>query len=274
MRELAGKTAFVTGAASGIGLGIARALAGAGMKVALADIDETTLGAAVTELRALGAEVVEVPLDVTDRAAWAAAARDVPARIGPVQVLVNNAGVSTLGLAFDEVTPEMWDRVVAINLTGVYNGIQHFLPGMRTAGAGHIVTTSSMGGLAGSALLGPYAATKAALVGLSEVLWHELSGTGIGVSVVCPGAVRTRIWRTSRGVRGLPDTDVPPDDASGQSARATMDADEVGRRVVDGIVAEELYVLTHPEMRPVVADRHERLLRAFERAERFGRQLP
>lgn len=269
MKELAGKTAFVTGAASGIGRGIARALAGAGMKVALADIDAATLGAAAAELRGLGAEAMAVPLDVTDRAAWAATAREVPAELGPVQVLVNNAGVSTLGLAFNDVTPQVWDRVVAINLTGVYNGIRHFLPGMRDAGAGHIVTTSSMGGLAGSALLGPYAATKAALVGLSEVLWHELAGTGIGVSVVCPGGVRTQIWRTSRAVRGLPDTDVPPDDASGQSARATMEADEVGRRVVDGILADELYVLTHPEFRPVVVDRHERLLRAFDRAEHF-----
>jgi NAD(P)-dependent dehydrogenase (short-subunit alcohol dehydrogenase family) len=269
VKDLAGKTAFVTGGASGIGRGIGRALARAGMKLALADVDPTSLEEAATELRAIATDVMAIPLDVTDRAAWADAERDVSAALGPVQLLVNNAGVSTLGLAFEDVPPEMWDRVVAINLTGVYDGIRQFLPGMRTAGAGHIVTTSSMAGLVGTAQLGPYAATKFALVGLSEVLWHELTGTGIGVSVLCPGAVRTSIWRTSRAVRGLPDIDVPPDDASGQSARAAMDADEVGRRVVDGVVADELYILTHPELRQVVIDRHERLLLGFDRADAF-----
>jgi len=269
MEQLAGKVAFITGSAGGIGLGIARACAAAGMKVVLSDIDELALGQSAAELKEQGAEVMAVPLDVTDREAWAAAAQRIPEAMGPVRLLVNNAGVSTLGVAFDEVGPALWDRVVAINLTGVYNGVHYFLPGMRAAGGGHIVNTSSMGGLIGSPLLAPYSATKAAVVGLSEALRAELAGAGIGVSVLCPGGVCTRLWRTSRAVRGLPDVDTPPDDLSGQSARAAMGPDEVGRRVLDAVLADEPYVITHPEFRDALVERHRRLMGAFDQATAF-----
>ena len=269
MKNFGGKAAFITGGASGIGLGIARAVAEEGMKVALADIDERALEQAVSGLRQLGAEVMAVCLDVTDRDGWRRAAHEVPATIGPVRLLVNNAGVSTNGMPFGEITPELWDRVININLTGVYNGVYHFVDGMRAAGGGHIVNTSSMGGLLGASLLAPYVATKFAVVGLSESLRLELADSGVGVSVLCPGGVRTSIWRTSRPVRGLPDTETPPDDVSGQSARATMDPFEVGRRVVDGIRADEPYIVTHPEFREVIADRHERLMASFARAGAF-----
>ena len=270
MDDLSGKVAFVTGAAGGIGLGIAQAFAEVGVRLALADIDESALAESVGELAASGAEAIAVPLDVTDRKAWAAAADRVRSELGPVQVLVNNAGVSTLGLRFEDVGPELWDRVVSINLTGVYNGVHYFLDGMRDAGGGHIVNTSSMGGLAGFPTLAPYAATKSAIVALSEVLQAELAEAGIGVSVLCPGGVRTRLWRTSRVVRGLPDTDVPPSGLSGQSASDTaMDPYEVGRRVLSAVLHNELYVLTHPEMRFVVVERHARLMHGFDSAEAF-----
>jgi NAD(P)-dependent dehydrogenase (short-subunit alcohol dehydrogenase family) len=269
MDNLPGKVAFITGSAGGIGLGIARACAEAGMKVALSDIDEITLEQSAAELRETGAEVIAVPLDVTDRAGWAAAAHDVPEAMGPVQMLVNNAGVSTNGMLFQEIGPELWDRVVSINLTSVYNGVHYFLDGMRAAGGGHIVNTSSMGGLRGLARLSPYAATKFGVVGLSESLRAELAEHGIGVSVLCPGRVRSRLWRTSRTVRGLPDTDVPPDDASGQSARAAMTPDEVGRRVLDAVTADELYIFTHPELREIVVQRNELLMHGFDRAAEF-----
>jgi len=264
--ELAGKVAFITGSGGGIGLGIAKACANAGMKVALSDVDESALERAAAELGAVTAEVMTIPLDVTDRAGWEQAAERVPTELGPVRLLVNNAGVSTLGMPFDEVGPALWDRVIEINLTGVYNGVHHFLDGMRAAGGGHIVNTSSMGGLLGGAMLSPYSATKFAIVGLSEALHAELSEEGIGVSVLCPGGVRSRLWRTSRAVRGLPDVDVPPADMSGQSATAAMSADEVGRRVLDAVVADELYIITHPEFRKAVTERHERLLGGFDRA--------
>ena len=126
-----------------------------------------------------------------------------------------------------------------------------------------------MGGLLGSVPnLAPYAATKFAVVGLSESLRVELAADGIGVSVLCPGGVRSRLWRTSRRVRGLPDTDTAPTDISGQSASPdAMDPYLVGLRVVDAVRDNELYVITHPEMRPGVVSRHERLMAAFDRGE-------
>jgi NAD(P)-dependent dehydrogenase (short-subunit alcohol dehydrogenase family) len=269
MRQLDGMAAFITGGASGIGLGIAQAVANAGMKIALADIDQRALDAASAGLRESGADVITVHLDVTDRDGWRRAAREVPAMLGPVRLLVNNAGVSTNGMAFADIGPELWDRVVAINLTGVYNGVYHFVEGMRAAGGGHIVNTSSVGGLLGAARLAPYVATKFAIVGLSESLRLELASYGIGVSVVCPGGVRTNFWRTSRAARGLVDSDVPPDDLSGQSARATMEPLEVGRRVLQGVLADEPYILTHAEYRDVVDARHAQLMASFGRAEAF-----
>jgi NAD(P)-dependent dehydrogenase (short-subunit alcohol dehydrogenase family) len=269
MADWAGKVAFITGSAGGIGLGIARACAAEGMKIVLSDIDQGELERSADGLRQAGGDVLAVPLDVTDRDGWERTARDVHAAAGPVWLLVNNAGVSTNGLPFDQVSPPLWDRVTSINLTGVYNGIHTFLPDMLRADSGHIVSTSSIGGLVGAPALGPYCATKFALVGLSEALRAELSETGVGVSVLCPGGVRTRLWRTSRAVRGLPDTDIPPEDNSGQSARARMQPDEVGRRVLDAVRAGEFYIITHPEFRGPVAERHERLVRGFDRAEEF-----
>jgi NAD(P)-dependent dehydrogenase (short-subunit alcohol dehydrogenase family) len=272
VKELSGKVAFLTGSAGGIGLGIARACAEAGMKIVLSDIDGPVLEQSAADLaKDTGAEVMTVPLDVTDRDGWARAAREVPAALGPVQFLVNNAGVSTLGLRFDEVGPELWDRVISINLTGVYNGVHYFLEGMRAAGGGHIVNTSSMGGLMGVPALAPYSASKFAVVGLSEVLRADLAGWGIGVSVLCPGGVRSRLWRTSRAVRGLPDTDIPPSDASGQSAGpGGMDPYEVGRRVLDAVAANELYIITHSEFREYVTQRHELMMHGFDRAQAFA----
>jgi NAD(P)-dependent dehydrogenase (short-subunit alcohol dehydrogenase family) len=275
VENLSGKVAFVTGSAAGIGFGIARACAEAGMKVACADIDERALEQATAELSAAGAEVMGVALDVTDREGWARAARDVHAALGPVQLLANNAGVtvSTLGLRFDETGPELWDRVISINLTGVYNGVHAFLDGMRAAGAGHIVNTSSMAGLLAGPRLAPYCASKYAVVGLSEALRAELAESGIGVSVLCPAGVRTQLWRSSRAVLGLPELDSLPQELSSLSASTSpeaMDPYEVGLRVLDAVAADELFVFTDPEQRAWVTERHERLLHAFDRAAAFA----
>ena len=141
---------------------------------------------------------------------------------------------------------------------------------MRDAGGGHIVNTSSMGGLIGSPALAPYSAAKFGVVGLSESLRAELAEWGIGVSVLCPGGVRSRLWRTSRPVRGLPDADIPPLDVSGQSARPeAMDPYEVGRRVLDAVVADEFYIITHPEFRAAIEGHNEALLHGFDRAKEF-----
>jgi NAD(P)-dependent dehydrogenase (short-subunit alcohol dehydrogenase family) len=190
--DLTNKVAFVTGAAGGIGLGMARAFAEAGMKVAIADIDAKTLAEAGAELEQAGATVFTVPLDVADLASWQTAAEAVERRLGPVQILCNNAGVSTLGMKFDTISPELWRKVVDINLNGVFNGVHTFLEGMRSAGGGHIVNTSSMGGMFGVANLSPYVATKFAVVGLSEALRAELACFAPAVCAADCGARRGR----------------------------------------------------------------------------------
>ncbi len=239
------------------------------MKIVLADVDAPTLQESALDLRARGADVMTVVLDVTDREGWAQAAREVPERMGPVQLLVNNAGVSTFGIAFDEISPELWDKVIAINLSGVYNGMHYFLPGMRDVGSGHIVNTASMAGLIGYPTLAPYCASKFAIVGLSEGLHAELAQSGIGISVLCPGRVRSRLRSTSRAVCGLPEADVPA--PLGDGLEAVIDPDEVGRRVLDAVAANELYVITNPEFREAVTDRHMRLLQGFDHALAFTR---
>ncbi|GAA1845185.1 hypothetical protein GCM10009836_25880 [Pseudonocardia ailaonensis] len=265
--DFTGSVALVTGAAGGIGLGIAEALLAEGARVALADIDTVELGRTVDDLKARGHAVLGVELDVTDRAAWAAAVDLVRETWGELRVLVNNAGVSTLGMPFETIEPTLWDKVVDINLTGVYNGIHASLASLLADGGGHIVNTASVGGLLGIPALGPYVATKFAVVGLSEALRAELSDQGVGVSVLCPASVRSRLWRTSRPVRGLPDVDTPPADASGQSGReGGMDPAEVGRRVVDGVRRNDLYILTHPEIRSWLVRRHDGLVAALDHA--------
>jgi len=269
MKDLTGKVALITGSAGGIGLGIARACAAAGMKVAISDIDEVELEHAAAELRTMSSAVLPVRLDVTDRDGWARAAEEVPAALGPVQLLVNNAGVSTYGIPFDDIDPALWDRVLSINLTGVFNGVHYFLGAMRAAGGGHIVNTSSAGGLLGIPRLAPYCAAKFAIVGLSESLRAELAGTGVGVSVLCPGSVRSRIRLTSRAIGGLTDAEIPSADVSGQQGGPGMEPDEVGRRVLAAVAADELYIMTHPEMRGAVGARHEQMMRSFDVAEAF-----
>jgi NAD(P)-dependent dehydrogenase (short-subunit alcohol dehydrogenase family) len=269
MNDLSGKVAFITGSAGGIGLGMARAFAGAGMKIAMADIDAEALNQSASELAATGAKVLAVPLDVSDEKSWTTVAGKVEAALGPVQLLCNNAGISTLGTKFEMLTPALWNKVVDINLNGVFYGIHTFLGQMRAAGGGHIVNTSSFAGLFGGVpTLAAYATTKFAIVGLSETLQAELGPEGIGVSVVCPGGVRTRLWRTSRRVRGLPDLDAPPSDGSGASSGpGNLDPDRVGLRILDAVRNGEFYVITHPEMRPAIVARHEQLMAAFDRGE-------
>jgi NAD(P)-dependent dehydrogenase (short-subunit alcohol dehydrogenase family) len=267
--DLNGKVAFITGSAGGIGLGMARAFAEAGMSIAMADIDADALGQAASDLESSGAKVLAVPLDVTDRPGWAAAAEKVTATLGPVRLLCNNAGISTLGVKFTEITPELWTKVIDTNLTGAFNGIHCFLESMIAAGGGHIVNTSSMGGLFGGIPdLTAYTATKFALVGLSESLRAELATDGVGVSVVCPGGVQSRLWRTSRRARGLPDTDAVPGDISSQSASpAGMDPYQVGLLTVDAVRNNELYVITHPEFRSLLLYRQDQLIEACDRSE-------
>lgn len=198
MRELAGKTAFVTGGASGIGFALGRAFAEAGMKVMLADIETGALDAAVKSLHNVGPDVRGIECDVTDSASVERAAGASFGAFGNVHVICNNAGVAAGG-GIEDIALDSWRWVLDVNLMGVVHGIRAFLPHMRAHGeGGHIVNTASMAGMQSGLGFSPYTASKFAVVGMSEGLAPQLAPFGIGVSVLCPGFVRTRIGESGR----------------------------------------------------------------------------
>ena len=197
MQELTGKNAFITGGASGIGFAMAQAFLNEGMNVVIADVDAEALAKAKAALSGSNARVLAVQLDVTDRAQYEAIARKVTAELGNVHVLCNNAGVYRGG-ALDSVTYADWDWVMGVNVGGVINGLQTFLSRMQKHGeGGHVVNTASMAGVTTSPGLGIYNTSKFAVVGMSEALRKDMAPHGIGVSVLCPGMVRTRILEVS-----------------------------------------------------------------------------
>jgi NAD(P)-dependent dehydrogenase (short-subunit alcohol dehydrogenase family) len=255
MERIEGRTALVTGAASGIGLAIAEALLSAGARVALVDWDAAALERESSRLS--GATVVH-RLDVTDRAGWTEVAKAVEEVFGPVEILVNNAGIAPDLNDLADMEPETFDRLVGIKLTGTFNGIHTFAAGMRARGDGHIVNTASMAGLMASAHLGAYTAAKFGVVGMSEVLRAELEAHGVGVSVLCPGMVRTNL------AANTPAENRPPDMPTGMESG--IDPALVGAQVVEAIRANDLYIITHGEYGRFVADRAARLQRAFDAA--------
>lgn len=269
MRDLANRTAFVTGGASGIGFGMARAFFDAGMNVAIADIREDKLAEAAGRLGAAD-RVLTVPLDVSNRAQMAAAAEAVASRFGPVHVLCNNAGLNGQ-TSIDEVGPEEWDWLVSVNLTGVMNGLFAFLPGMKAHGqGGYVVNTSSMAGiLPMPSPGGTYTALKFAVRGLSDSLRLALAAHGIGVSVLCPGLVRSEIRLSAetlipdavRGKMRLPE--VNPMQSGFDPSNAGMDPLEVGRCVVEGIRQNKAYILPHSEFIDEVRGEFGAILAAF-----------
>lgn len=272
MQNLEGKTAIVTGAASGIGLGIARALARAGMNVALADVEEAALARAQQEIEALGARTIAIVTDVSDRASVLRAAAAVEAAFGRLHVAVNNAGVSMHGQPLAAIAPADWDWIVRVNLYGVIHGIQAFLPLLQKHGEeAHIVNTASIAGFQVNPDLhsAGYAMTKYAVVALSEGLENELKGTKVGMSVLCPAAVDTLIYRSARNrpVRfGGPQERMQELFLKDLLAEGWA-PDRIGARVVDAIRAGEFFVFTHAATREWIERRHARLREAFDRAE-------
>ena len=243
--------AVVTGGATGIGLGIARAAVRGGATTVLIGRRRERLDEAVAELRAEGGYAHAIVADVTEVVALEGAAAEVEARWGRLDLLVNNAGIGGSQRVAD-ASPEVWDRMLAVNLRGVTHGIHAFLPLLRRTGrGGHIVNTASMAGLL-PIVAGVYSATKAAVVALSEALALELRDEGIGVSAFCPGPTHSEISGT-RSDRG--EGDIPP----------YLPADEVGERVLAGVRRGDLFILTHPEFASGVADRHRAIEGAFPR---------
>lgn len=278
MKEFAGKGAVVTGAASGIGRGIARALAERGMKLALLDIEAEALRAAREEIAAAGAEATAHEVDVADRAAMYAAAERAGAALGRVHVLCNNAGVGYAGVPLDRVPDGDWDWVIGVNLMGVVNGIQAFLPLIKAHGeGGHIVNTASIGGhhvMPGWGH-GVYSTSKFAVVGLSEALKDDLEPHGIGVSVLCPAAVGTAIYDGGRNrpARFGGPFRRPADHPMVERLAAGMASGEIGRWVVRAIEDQAFYIFTHPETRELVERRHGRIQEAYDWARRVAGEI-
>lgn len=267
MRDLKGKTAFITGGASGIGLAMAEAFGRAGMAVMLADIEEAPLKAAVEGLEARQVRASGVLCDVADRAAVEAAAARTVETFGKVHVVCNNAGVGAGG-PIGEVAAADWDWVVAVNLMGVVHGVESFLPHLRAHGeGGAFVNTASMAGMISPPGMEPYCATKFAVVAMSEGWAEQLAPENIGVSVLCPGYVKTRIDQSGRARParfGGPKALGPVDPAS--PVQTGIDPARVGERVREAVERGERYIFTHPEMRPAVEARFARILEAFDAA--------
>jgi NAD(P)-dependent dehydrogenase (short-subunit alcohol dehydrogenase family) len=274
MREFAGKTAFVTGGASGIGLALGRAFAQAGMKVMLADIEADTLAAAVKSLENVGPSVRGVICDVADPSSVERAAKASYEALGNVHVVCNNAGVAAGG-GIDNISLDNWRWVLDVNLMGVLHGIRSFLPHIRGHGeGGHFVNTASMAGMQSGLGFSPYGASKFAVVGMSEGLAAQVRPLGIGVSVLCPSFVRTRIGESGRNrpQRYGPTPSLDPKSPAAavvaeiaSRLQAALDPAAVAERVLDAIRNDELYVFTHPNMRGEVDERFAAIQTAMDK---------
>jgi NAD(P)-dependent dehydrogenase (short-subunit alcohol dehydrogenase family) len=268
MRDLVGKTAFVTGGASGIGLAIGRAFAGAGMRVMLADIEAKPLEQAIEAFKGNLPEVRGVVCDVRDYADVERAARRTVEAFGKVHVVCNNAGV-TGSAGTDNISLQDWQWVIGINLMGVVHGVKAFLPLLKAHGeGGHIVNTASMAGFLSDTGFGAYTASKFAVVGISEALSTELEPQGIGVSILCPGWVATRISESRRNwpnEYGVPPPRGPLAERFAELVRNGMTPSDVAALVLNAVQNNELYIFTHPEMRPWLEKRVDRFLTAYRK---------
>ncbi len=264
MKDLQGKVAFVTGGSSGIGRGIVEVLAEEGMKVAFSYRRQIHLDETMTYFRGKPHCVHPIKLDVTDRDGMNAAKGEIERVYGPVQVLVNNAGVGILG-PMVRATFGDWDWIMGVNVGGVINALMTFLPGMLASGReAHIVNVSSMGGIAALGEAGLYATSKFAVVGLSESLRTDMVGRNVGVSVYCPGTVKSNIGEGGAPRHGkFKETGyaapAPAKQGENSFMDVAMDAAEAGRHVLRGIKNNQLFIISHPEFRDVLRARHAKI---------------
>ena len=283
MKDVAGKVAFITGGASGLGLAMARSFTGAGMKVAIADIEQKALDAVSTEFAESNADVITMKVDVTDRDALEQAAQETEATFEKVHVVCNNAGVSVSGHIKDH-SYEDWDWVMGVNLNGVINGLQVFTNRIINHGeGGHIVNTASMAGLVGIQGISIYNTSKFAVVGMSEAIAADLAHNNIGVSVLCPGFVATDIYTSERnrpaalGGKGASMFDMTagqdlPEElrASLQEGMDTMlDPAIVGDMTLQAILDNDFWIFSHPEMKDGFFERAAGIGAAFDRWNSF-----
>jgi NAD(P)-dependent dehydrogenase (short-subunit alcohol dehydrogenase family) len=275
MMDFTGKTAFVTGGANGIGLGICRALARNGTNIVLADIEQAQLEIARRELSTFNVRTHAIEVDVSDAAAYERAADQAEAEFGNIHLLFNNAGVSLGPTPLWQVTPAQWEWIFGVNIHGVINGIRTWVPRMQRHGeAGHIVNTASIGGLQVNPKLrnGSYAMTKYAIVAASEALALDLEGGPLGVSVLCPALVATTLHAsTRRRPERLGGAYERPESAAAKVRFSEgLAPDDVGRRVLDAVARSEFFIFTHEEPRAWIEARHARLLAGFDSIARYN----
>jgi NAD(P)-dependent dehydrogenase (short-subunit alcohol dehydrogenase family) len=270
MKDLTGRVAVVTGAASGIGRATATRFAEEGMKVVLADIEEQALTDAVDTLRSAGHQVIGVPTNVADWAAVQALAQATMDAFGAVHVVHNNAGVVVSG-PIAELSLADWEWVLGVDLWSVIYGIKAFLPLIKRAGEGHVVNTASTAGLQSSATIAPYNVAKFGVVAITETLRLELEAehSPVSASVLCPGAINTRIVTSERN--RAPES--AQEHQSSEAERAFMkragrllaeqgkDPAEVADLVVKAILADEFWILTHPEWKNLLKERVAAMIR-------------
>jgi len=278
MRDLAGKTAFITGAASGIGLGVSTALAQAGVKVMMCDIEQAALDKAVEGLKRTNADVAGVIADVSLKAELQAAADKTIETYGAVHIIHNNAGVAGSG-GYDAWTDTGWNWTIGVNLMAVIWGVEIFGPLIEKAGGGHIVNTASIAGLiSGSG--NAYNVTKYGVVALSEGLRQELAPRGIGVSVLCPGFIHTNITEAARNLPqrfkgAAPINRAPTEQQQAQAVQwlgnvrqrieTGIDPLYVGELVREGIEGDWPYIFTDTEFEPPIAARFANIKAGFDR---------
>ncbi|MEX1007984.1 MAG: SDR family NAD(P)-dependent oxidoreductase [Acidimicrobiia bacterium] len=281
MKELRGRTAVITGAAGGIGAGIAHALGEAGMNLVLADIEADPLVKTTAEIDAYGVRTLAVPTDVADRGAVAALADAAHREMGRVDVLCSNAGVGAFP-PIAEATASDWDWVMSVNLGGMINCLLAFLPRMKDQdGEKHIVLTASIAGLAPLNMT-IYSTTKYAIVGMGESLAQEshANGYGIGVSVLCPGGVLTNFGTSDRNRPDRANTGLsaPPRSERSRgsdpdSKYVPMDPRDIGVEVRHAIVEGDLYIVPHAHTRDLVDARHARIVAAYDKAASGGAEI-
>ncbi|TDI59103.1 MAG: SDR family NAD(P)-dependent oxidoreductase [Alphaproteobacteria bacterium] len=257
-----GQVAYITGGASGIGFGMATAFAKVGMKIALADIEEGAVTKAAQALQADGADARPFVVDVTDRKGLAESRDAAISAFGGINLVCNNAGVNRAG-HISEISYDDWDWVMGVNLDGVINGAMTFVPELTRQGSdGHMINTASVGGLVGMPSLAIYNTAKFGVVGLSEALRADLFDAGVGISVLCPGLVRTNLNSSERNRPGNEDKDIqaPENDTLLQG----MDPMVLGEYVLAEVRAGAFFICPHPEFRGVIGDRNNALEAAFK----------
>ncbi len=280
MKEFRGKVAVVTGAASGIGLGMARTFGREGMRVAMLDVRSDALEPAAEEVRSLQIDALAIETDVSDAKSVEAAAAKIEADFGRIDILCNNAGVLIHGKDIVDIPLADWDWIFGVNFYGCLHGVRSFLPRIKRHGdGGHIVNTASIGGFqVGAGMRTPaYAVTKFGVVALSEGLRNELEGGNIGVSVLAPAATNTGIYRSQRHKPQQFGGPEGGDDATPDVLKVGAHPDQIARRVLDAIKRDEFYIFTHIETRDWLKKRHQGIIDSYASLERFeaeGERIP